>query len=62
MASIVSTHVFEIIEQSPDSVKKICVDAEKVNGLLKYNYSIKNGISRLSSVDEIWKKKFVLDA
>ena len=62
MASIVSTHVFEIIEQSPESVKKICVDAEKDNGLLKYMYSIKNGISRLSSVDEIWKKKFVLDA
>ena len=62
MASIVSTHVFEIIEQSPESVKKICVDAEKDNGLLKYKYSIKNGISRLSSVDEIWKKKFVLDA
>ena len=62
MASIVSTHVFEIIEQSPESVKKICVDAEKVNGTLKYKYCIKNGISRLSSVDEIWKKKFVLDA
>jgi DNA mismatch repair protein MutS len=62
MASIVSTHVFEIIEQSPSSVKKICVDAEKVNGSLKYKYSIKNGISRLSSVDEIWKKKFILNA
>lgn len=60
MASIVSTHVFEIIEQSPDYVKKICVDAEKVNTSLKYNYKIKNGISRLSSVDEIWKKQFNL--
>jgi hypothetical protein len=62
IASIVSTHVFEIIEQSPDSVKKICVDAEKVDNILNYKYRIKNGISRLSSVDEIWKKKFILDA
>jgi len=56
IASIVSTHVFEIIEASPDSVKKICVDAEKIGDKLHYKYSITNGTSRLSSVDEIWKK------
>lgn len=56
VATIVSTHVFEIIESSSDSVKKICVDAEKIGDTLKYKYSIRNGISRLSSVDEIWKK------
>jgi DNA mismatch repair ATPase MutS len=56
VASIVSTHVFQIIESSPDSVKKICVDAEKIGNTLKYKYSIRDGISRLSSVAEIWKK------
>lgn len=58
VASIVSTHVFEIIEQSPEFVKKICVDAEKNGEILKYKYVIKDGISRLSSVSEIWKKRF----
>jgi DNA mismatch repair ATPase MutS len=57
-ASIISTHVFEIIEQSPEFIKKICVDAEKVDNKLVYKYCIKDGISRLSSVDEIWKKEF----
>lgn len=61
VASIVSTHVFEIIEQSPDFVKKICVDAEKDvhSDKLIYKYAIKDGISRLSSVSEIWKKEFI---
>lgn len=56
VASIVSTHVFEIIDASPTHVKKICVDAHRVEDTLVYSYKIKPGVSKESSVTEIWKK------
>ena len=55
-ASIVSTHVFEIIESSPDFVEKICVGAHRIDGKLVYNYKIQNGICKESSVEEIWMR------
>jgi len=59
VASIVSTHVFEIIESSPSFVEKICVGAKRIDDTLIFDYTIKNGICRESSVEEIWKKNFV---
>jgi DNA mismatch repair ATPase MutS len=56
VASIVSTHVFEIIDVSPRHVKKICVDAHREADTLVYSYKIKPGVSKESSVTEIWKK------
>ena len=58
VASIVSTHVFEIIEESPAFVEKICVGAERVNEKLVYTYKVQKGICKESSVEEIWIKKF----
>jgi DNA mismatch repair ATPase MutS len=58
VASIISTHVFEIIEQSPSFVKKICVNAHRENNILYYDYKISNGICKESSVTEIWKKNY----
>lgn len=58
MSSIVSTHVFEIIEQSPESIKKICVNASKLNEELIYDYFVSEGICKTSSVEKIWKKDF----
>ena len=60
MSSIVSTHVFEIIEQSPDSIQKICVNATKHNEELVYDYCVSNGICKTSSVEKIWKKAFAV--
>lgn len=56
MASIISTHVFEIIENAPSYVKRICVNASNENDILVYDYKISNGICKISSVKEIWKK------
>jgi len=56
ICSIVSTHVFEIIEQSPSKIHKICVKATRENDKLIYDYKISNGICKESSVTEIWKK------
>ena len=61
VASIVSTHVFEIIESSPIFVQKICVSSKKENNKLIYDYSIKEGINKESSVEYIWKKMFNAD-
>jgi len=56
ICSIVSTHVFEIIEQSPSYIHKICVKAVRKNDKLIYDYKISEGICKESSVTEIWKK------
>ena len=61
ISSIVSTHVFEIIEASPETVKKICVDAEKVGNTVYYKYKIKDGISKLSSVEELYNFRVKTD-
>jgi DNA mismatch repair ATPase MutS len=58
VASIVSTHVFEIIEESPLFVEKICVKAHRLNNKLIYDYKIQKGICKESSVEEIWIKNF----
>lgn len=57
-ASIVSTHVFEIIEQSPEFVHKICVDSTRENGVLQHTYKMKEGVNTESSVEMIWNKEF----
>lgn len=58
ICSIISTHVFEIIETSPDTIQKICVNAVSKNGDLKYDYCISKGICKESSVEKIWKKQW----
>jgi DNA mismatch repair ATPase MutS len=58
ISSIISTHVFEIIENSPDFVKKICVKAQRIGSVLHYDYKISDGICKESSVTEIWDKVY----
>jgi hypothetical protein len=58
ISSIISTHVFEIIENSPDFVKRICVNANIENNKLVYDYKLSEGICKTSSVSQIWKKEF----
>lgn len=57
-ASLISTHVFEILEQSPDTIHKICVDSTRENNVLKHTYKIQEGINKESSVEMIWNKEF----
>ena len=56
ITSIVSTHVFEIIEEAPEAIQKICVNAVRDSQGVHYDYCISEGICKESSVDEIWKK------
>ena len=55
--SIISTHVFSIVENAPQSVQKVCCGAEKgKNDTIKFLYDIKPGICKVSSVKSIWKR------
>ena len=56
IASVVSTHVFELVESTPDSVQRLCCSAEEKNSVLKFLYDVKPGICKVSSVKSIWKR------
>ena len=55
--SIISTHVFHLVENAPNNVKKICCKAIKNRlGKVQYKYNVEEGICRLSSVKSIWER------
>lgn len=55
--SVVSTHVFEIVENAPDNVQKICCSAEKgKRDTIKFSYDVHPGICKVSSVKSIWNR------
>jgi len=57
MLTIVSTHVFSLVENAPESVKRLCCLATlKPNGDIDYKFNIQPGICTVSSVNSIWKR------
>lgn len=55
--SIVSTHVFDLVEKAPAHVQRIqCNATELPDGEIDYLYNVKEGICRVSSVQSIWKR------
>ena len=59
--SIVSTHVFELVENAPPEVQRLCCSAAELpSGDIQYSYSVEEGICKISSVKDIWKR-FELD-
>jgi hypothetical protein len=55
--SIVSTHVFDLVEKAPESVQRLCCSARtRDDGVIEYGYSVETGICRISSVRSIWKR------
>jgi hypothetical protein len=57
VVSIVSTHVFEIVEKAPESVQRLCCAAQEGAGdELEYEFYVEPGICRLSSVKSIWRR------
>lgn len=59
--SIVSTHVFELVENAPPEVQRLCCKATELpSGNIQYSYSVEEGICKISSVKDIWKR-FQLD-
>ena len=58
IVSIISTHIFELVEQSPElTVQRICCPAKQNdNGTVDYYYGLESGICKISSVFEILEK------
>lgn len=58
VVSIVSTHVFEIVENAPDTIQRLCCYAEEdpATGEILYGFAVDTGICRVSSVRSIWKR------
>lgn len=54
--SIVSTHVFSLVENAPKEVKRLCCMAEEKDGEIKYKYNVEDGVCTVSSVKSIWKR------
>jgi hypothetical protein len=55
--SIVSTHVFEIVENAPENVQRICCDAKiGKRDTIQFLYDIRPGICTVSSVKSIWNR------
>lgn len=55
--SIVSTHVFPLVEDRPGHVRAICCAAfEKPDGDIRYSYRVEPGICKVSSVHKVWEK------
>ena len=54
--SIVSTHVFDLLESAPPVVKKVCCNAVEVGDRIAFSYEVVPGVSKISSVTEIWNR------
>jgi DNA mismatch repair ATPase MutS len=55
--SIISTHVFHLVESAPKHVLPICCEAtEQEGGGIDFSYRVGPGICRVSSVETVWKR------
>jgi hypothetical protein len=54
--SLVSTHIFSLVENAPPAVQKLCVPAERTPTGIVYSFELAPGICKVSSVEEIYKK------
>jgi DNA mismatch repair ATPase MutS len=55
--SVVSTHLFPLVERKPENVKAICCPATKgPDGRISYGFRAEPGICRVSSVHTVWER------
>jgi hypothetical protein len=54
--SVVSTHIFSLVENAPANIQRLCVPAEKTPTGIVYSFELAPGICKVSSVEEIYKK------
>jgi len=52
--SVISTHLFDFVEQAPTSVQRLCCPATvREDQSIAYTYQLKEGVCRVSSVNEL---------
>jgi hypothetical protein len=61
IVSVISTHLFELVEKSGDKIQRLCCPAIINNdGNIEFEYLLKNGICKVSSVDDLLKNNGLL--
>jgi hypothetical protein len=56
IVSVISTHLFELVEKSHNKIQRLCCPAKiDADGDIHFEYSLKKGICKVSSVDELLK-------
>lgn len=62
IASFLSTHVFELVDNAPPEIQKLCVSASYNSDKkkLEFSYKLSKGISKVSSVYSILKREGLL--
>ena len=57
VASMISTHVFELVTAAPASIQRLCCPAtELADGRIQYHYGLRSGICTVSSVRDILRE------
>ena len=51
--SIISTHLFDLVEKADDSIQRLCCPATVENGKITFMYYLREGICKVSSVDTL---------
>jgi hypothetical protein len=54
--SIISTHVFSLVESAPPNIQQLCVPAIETPMGIEYTYTLSPGLCKVSSVEELYKK------
>ena len=61
VVSVISTHLFELVDNCDKNIQKLCCPAHiDKEGNIHFEYSLKMGICKVSSVDELLKKNGLL--
>lgn len=57
VVSVISTHLFELVEKSQDHIQRLCCPATiNKEGTVDFTYSLQDGICKVSSVDTLLKQ------
>ena len=61
IVSVISTHLFELVEKCDKNIQKLCCPATiNEGGDIQFEYSLKKGICKVSSVDELLRNNGLL--
>lgn len=62
VASMISTHVFELVEDAPAYIQRLCCPAvAESDGSVTYKYGLTTGICKVSSVGDILRENMLIE-
>ncbi len=60
IASMISTHVFELVEAAPAGIQRLCCPATALaDGTVEYHYGLLEGVCKVSSVGDILRENYL---